>query len=166
MNVMRPRRATSTVVIALATTLFTAKVLALDPKLTIKQLHHTAWGPSQGAPLGGAIDLAQTTDGYLWMICPTGLFRFDGISFEKVELPRDPKLSSLRLFSVFAPRSGGLWIGFTFGGAAFLKDGSDAEQLLAAADRHMYQAKEASKMSRQLEGLRVHASKAQLALVS
>jgi hypothetical protein len=27
---------------------------ALNPGLTIKELHHTAWGPGQGAPLGGA----------------------------------------------------------------------------------------------------------------
>jgi signal transduction histidine kinase/ligand-binding sensor domain-containing protein len=94
---------------------------ALSPNLTIKELHHTAWGPSQGAPLGGAVDLAQTNDGYLWIAGPSGLFRFDGLSFERIELPHDPKLSSLSLYSVFAPRGGGLWVGFTFGGVALLK---------------------------------------------
>jgi signal transduction histidine kinase/ligand-binding sensor domain-containing protein len=96
---------------------------ALSPDLTIKELHHTAWGPSQGAPLGGAVALAQTNDGYLWIAGPSGLFRFDGIAFERVELPHDPKLSSLSLFSAFAARDGGLWVGFTFGGAALLKEG-------------------------------------------
>jgi ligand-binding sensor domain-containing protein len=51
------------------------------------------------------------------------LFRFDGIAFERVELPHDPKLSSLSLISAFAPRGGGLWVGFTFGGVALLKGG-------------------------------------------
>jgi len=96
---------------------------ALSPDLTIKDLHHTAWGPSQGAPLGGAFALAQTKDGYLWMAGPSGLFRFDGIAFERVELPHDPKLSSLSLISAFAARGGGLWVGFTFGGVALLKEG-------------------------------------------
>src|SRR5262245_28738296 len=96
--------------------------LALNPDLTIKQLLHTAWGPSQGAPLGGAIDLAQTSDGYLWLVSPSGLFRFDGISFERVELPSDPELSSRSVISVFAPQRGGLWVSLTFGGVAFLKD--------------------------------------------
>jgi signal transduction histidine kinase/ligand-binding sensor domain-containing protein len=96
---------------------------ALSPDLTIKELHHTAWGPSQGAPLGGVVALAQTNDGYLWMAGPSGLFRFDGITFERVELPHDPKLSSLSLHSAFAPRGGGLWVGFTFGGVAFLEGG-------------------------------------------
>jgi signal transduction histidine kinase/ligand-binding sensor domain-containing protein len=96
---------------------------ALAPDLSIKELHHTAWGPGQGAPLGGAVALAQTNDGYLWIAGPSGLFRFDGIAFERVELPHDPKISSLNLCSAFAPRGGGLWVGFTFGGVAFLKEG-------------------------------------------
>ena len=109
--------------LALAALLWCDCAAGLSPDLTIKDLHHTAWGPSQGAPLGGAVALTQTSDGYLWIAGPSGLFRFDGITFERVELPRDPKLSSLSLFSVFASRAGGLWVGFTFGGVALLKEG-------------------------------------------
>jgi signal transduction histidine kinase/ligand-binding sensor domain-containing protein len=109
--------------LAIAVLLWCGCAVALSPALSIKQLHHTAWGPGQGAPLGGAVALAQTNDGYLWIAGPSGLFRFDGIAFERIELPHDPKLSSLGLFSAFAPRGGGLWVGFTFGGVAFLKDG-------------------------------------------
>jgi signal transduction histidine kinase/ligand-binding sensor domain-containing protein len=109
--------------LAIATLLWSGCAAALNPDLTIKELHHTAWGPGQDAPLGGAVALAQTNDGYLWMAGPSGLFRFDGITFERIELPHDPKLSSLSLNSAFAPRGGGLWVGFTFGGVALLKDG-------------------------------------------
>jgi signal transduction histidine kinase/ligand-binding sensor domain-containing protein len=109
--------------LAIATLLWCGCAAALSPDLTIKELQHTAWGPSQGAPLGGVLALAQTNDGYLWIAGPSGLFRFDGIAFERVELPHDPKLSSLSLFSAFAPRGGGLWVGFTFGGVARLKAG-------------------------------------------
>jgi signal transduction histidine kinase/ligand-binding sensor domain-containing protein len=109
--------------VAIAALLWCGCAGALTPDLTVKELRHTAWGPSQGAPLGGAVALAQTNDGYLWMAGPGGLFRFDGIAFERVDLPHDPKLSSLSLFSVFAPRDGGLWVGFTFGGVALLKGG-------------------------------------------
>jgi signal transduction histidine kinase/ligand-binding sensor domain-containing protein len=118
--------------LAIAALLWCGCAAALNPDLAIKELHHTAWGPSQGAPLGGTVALAQTTDGYLWIAGPSGLFRFDGITFERVELPRDPKLSSLSLFSVFAPRGGGLWVGFTFGGVALLKGGH--WQVFSAAD--------------------------------
>jgi signal transduction histidine kinase/ligand-binding sensor domain-containing protein len=109
--------------LAIFSLLWCGSAAALSPDLTIKQLHHTAWGPSQGAPLGGVLGLTQTNDGYLWIAGPSGLFRFDGITFERVDLPRDPKLSSLSLFSAFAPRGGGLWVGFTFGGVALLKGG-------------------------------------------
>jgi signal transduction histidine kinase/ligand-binding sensor domain-containing protein len=107
----------------LAALLWCGCAAALSPHLTIKELHHTAWGPGQGAPLGGAVALAQTTDGYMWIAGPAGLFRFDGTTFERIELPHDPKLSAVSLMSAFAPRSGGLWVGFTFGGVARLKDG-------------------------------------------
>lgn len=45
---------------------------ALNPELTIKELHDTAWGASQGAPLRGAATLAQTNDGNLWIASPSG----------------------------------------------------------------------------------------------
>jgi signal transduction histidine kinase/ligand-binding sensor domain-containing protein len=105
---------------------------ALSPDLTVKSARHTAWGPNQGAPRGGAVALAQTQDGYIWIAGPSGLFRFDGITFERIELPHDPKLPSLRLMTLFAPRAGGLWLGFTFGGIAHLKDGR--WQVFAASD--------------------------------
>jgi signal transduction histidine kinase/ligand-binding sensor domain-containing protein len=119
------RRARSSVIVlaAIATLHLSGGALALSPDLTIKELHHTAWGPNQGAPLGGAVAVAQTSDGYLWIAGLSALFRFDGIAFERIELPHDPKLSSLRLWSAFAPRGGGLWVGFLFGGVAFLKAG-------------------------------------------
>ena len=59
---------------AIAALLWCGGAAALNPDLTIKELHHTAWGPSQGAPLGGAVALAQANDGYLWMAGPSGLF--------------------------------------------------------------------------------------------
>jgi signal transduction histidine kinase/ligand-binding sensor domain-containing protein len=118
--------------LAIAALLWCGCAVALSPALTIKELNHTAWGPRQGAPLGGAEALAQTNDGYLWIAGPSGLFRFDGIAFERVELPHDPKLSSLRLNSAFAPRGGGLWVGFQFGGVALLKEGH--WQVFSAAD--------------------------------
>jgi signal transduction histidine kinase/ligand-binding sensor domain-containing protein len=91
---------------------------------TIRDLEVTHWGPKEGTPL--TVALAQTSDGYLWLGSASGVFRFDGLRYEHIDLPRDERLSSQQVYSLFAPASGGVWIGFTFGGAVFLKDGHTA----------------------------------------
>ena len=86
------------------------------------QLGHDSWGFKEGAP--DAIDsLAQTDDGYLWVASPSGLFRFDGRRFERYRPPLGAELISTNTSGVFAPSTGGLWIGYRFGGFSFLKDG-------------------------------------------
>jgi signal transduction histidine kinase/ligand-binding sensor domain-containing protein len=108
----------------LATTLllWCTATWALGPNASIRDLQHTAWGPKQGAP-DAIFALAQTTDGYLWMGNGAGLFRFDGLNFEQISLPPNDRVQAANVFSLFAPASGGLWIGFAFGGIAFFKDG-------------------------------------------
>lgn len=69
---------------------------------TIRQYVHTAWGDKEGAP-SGILALAQTTDGYLWIGGVDGLYRFDGVSFERYE----PGL----VYALLALPNGDLWIG-------------------------------------------------------
>src|SRR6266850_7969229 len=56
-----------------------------DRALTIAQYIHTAWKAQDGAP-ADAWSLAQTADGWLWLGTSTGLYRFDGIRFERVPI--------------------------------------------------------------------------------
>jgi signal transduction histidine kinase/ligand-binding sensor domain-containing protein len=123
-NIALPRYRVSLLATLLAAVINTYPLIAfgLDASKTIKQLHHTAWGPEQGAPSGGIKAMAQTADGYLWIVSPSGLFRFDGITFERMALPSDKRLASTAMHALYASNRGALWVGFTFGGVARLED--------------------------------------------
>jgi signal transduction histidine kinase/ligand-binding sensor domain-containing protein len=95
---------------------------ALSPDLRIKQFYHTAWTAKEGAPTD-IEDLAQTRDGYLWMASSAGLLRFDGVRFEHIDAIRGQQLPSRSVYTVWAPPSGGLWVGYAFGGASFINNG-------------------------------------------
>ena len=97
-------------------------VCGLDRDRTIAQFHHTAWTIKDGAPTP-ITALAQTKDGYLWIGSWRGLFRFDGVRFERYEPPAGFTLPSPYVFSLMPTPDGGLWISFNPSGVAFLKDG-------------------------------------------
>jgi signal transduction histidine kinase/ligand-binding sensor domain-containing protein len=99
--------------------------LALSPDLHLGQFHHATWTTQDGAPTG-IESVAQTSDGYVWFAASAGLFRFDGMRFERIDSVAGQRLPSNNVLKVFAPRSGGLWIGYRLGGASFINHGKVA----------------------------------------
>ena len=95
---------------------------ALDADRPLRQLHHTAWINKDGAP-GEVFTMAQTSDGYLWLGTPTGLFRFDGLRFEPLQSLVTERLASNDIYSLLATPDGGLWIGLAAHGLGFYRDG-------------------------------------------
>lgn len=95
---------------------------ALDNDRNIAQFAHTAWGPKDGAP-SIVTALAQTSDGYLWLGSPDGLYRFDGVIFELYEPSSGGSFPARYVRSLLALPNGDLWIGFAFGGISFLRNG-------------------------------------------
>ena len=85
------------------------------------QLEHERWTFRDGAPQSHA--LAQTSDGYLWLGGPSGLYRFDGRRFELFHSQSGEEFLSANISALYAPPSGGLWIGYTFGGTSLLDKG-------------------------------------------
>jgi PAS domain S-box-containing protein len=81
-----------------------------------------SWIFRDGAP-EGITALAQTNDGFLWLGGPTGLFRFDGRHFERFHPSSGEELLSTTVTSISAPSTGGLWVGYTFGGFSFVNNG-------------------------------------------
>src|SRR5262245_44262289 len=95
---------------------------ALDPDRSLTQLHHTAWKQKDGAPTQVSA-LAQTTDGYLWIGSSLGLFRFDGVEFERYAPPASEKLPSYNIYALVATPDGGLWVSFRPSGLGLIKAG-------------------------------------------
>ena len=53
----------------------------LDPRRSIRQYAHDAWGAKDGLPEGSVLAIRQTRDGYIWLGTQFGLVRFDGVRF-------------------------------------------------------------------------------------
>jgi signal transduction histidine kinase/ligand-binding sensor domain-containing protein len=85
---------------------------------------HTAWGGLQGAPVD-VLKFAQTPDGWLWMATAIGLYRYDGVGFERTDTVYGQRLHSNDVIGLMAARNGALWVGYRFGGVSvFRKDGA------------------------------------------
>src|SRR5271170_4508510 len=83
-SVVDPRCVVRTLEVCLFLALACSCAAAFDSDRTIEQVAHTAWGPKDGAP-SPITALAQTSDGYLWLGSPDGLYRFDGVAFERYQ---------------------------------------------------------------------------------
>lgn len=84
-------------------------------------LHHASWTARDGAPQM-VITMAQTSDGWLWLGGSAGLFRFDGVRFERYA-PPGAALPANGISILSTRPSGALWIGYRFGGASVLEQG-------------------------------------------
>jgi signal transduction histidine kinase/ligand-binding sensor domain-containing protein len=85
------------------------------------ELHHTSWTVKDGAP-GDVQALAQTTDGYLWLGTSAGLYRFDGVRFERYE-PLDRVFPAAYVFSLYATPDNGLLVGLYYHGVCLIRNG-------------------------------------------
>lgn len=96
--------------------------LALDPTRTIAQLRHSRWTLGDGAP-GNIRAIAQGRDGYLWLGTATGLYRFDGIAFERIVPVDQQSYRSPQITALLAARNGDIWVGYDFGGVSVVRGG-------------------------------------------
>jgi signal transduction histidine kinase/ligand-binding sensor domain-containing protein len=81
----------------------------------LEQFTHTAWGALDGAPVD-ILNITQTSDGWLWLAAGTGLYRFDGKRYERVDSVEGHALLSSSVRTLYAPPEGGLWVGYRVGG--------------------------------------------------
>jgi signal transduction histidine kinase len=96
--------------------------MALDPVRDLTQYKHTRWTISEGAPQG-IYGLVQGADGYLWIGGSDGVYRFDGVTFERIPL-RAPRAESWRVTAMLAAQDGTVWVGYDNGALAAYRGGA------------------------------------------
>lgn len=88
---------------------------ALPADYSVPELYQTRWTVREGVPTGIAA-MAQTPDGFLWIGAPGGLFRFDGVEFERFLGTASVPLLSQDIYAMNVSADGALWIGHHLGG--------------------------------------------------
>lgn len=94
---------------------------AIDPHRSLAQYKHSRWTVTGGAP-PLIFALAQGRNGYLWIGSSTGLYRFDGATFEKIALAA-PNMDAQRVSALLAARDGTIWAGYSNGKIATYREG-------------------------------------------
>ncbi|WP_404334764.1 ATP-binding protein [Sphingomonas sp. MMS12-HWE2-04] len=77
------------------------------PLQALPSYNHDDWTMKDGAP-GGVSGVAQPPDGYLWLGTEIGLFRFDGVTFER--LPELEKRGGAGVAEIEVDGSGDTWL--------------------------------------------------------
>ncbi len=94
----------------------------LSTQIPIAQIYHKSWTPRDGAP-NNIEDIARAGDGFLWLATDDGLYRFDGVSFERYAARDGSRLLSEHLIAIATTRDGSIWVSYATGGIARIKDG-------------------------------------------
>lgn len=101
----------------------TFPALALDPARSIAQYQHSRWIWSAGAP-APIFQIDQGRDGYLWLASGSGLYRFDALRFEKIEMDGSSESRGSAMV-VLAASNGDIWTWFARSGRfAVYRDGA------------------------------------------
>lgn len=97
---------------------------ASAPAPLLTEYTHTAWTELDGAPTS-VTKFAQGPDGWLWIATPTGLYRFDGVHFERTDKVYGRPLDSSNIMGLTTAPDGAVWVGYRVGGVSvFRKDGA------------------------------------------
>lgn len=112
--------------------LFTVQpAYALDPDRALSQYVHDTWSRKEGLPSAVIWEVAQSSDGYLWLATQNGLARFDGVHFDVFNSTNSAEFTTDDVRAILETAAGELWIG-TYGGGVKRRTAGGFETLTAA----------------------------------
>lgn len=95
---------------AAAILLASAPILALNPNHQITQYVHRIWQAQPGLSQTSIYAVSQTRDGYIWLGTQSGVVRFDGIRFSRVETLPQASLGDIWARAIEEDTAGHVWI--------------------------------------------------------
>jgi len=125
---MFPPRFLAAFLVALAVAALPVSSAAAADAATLADYQHTTWTAANGAPPRIA-DMAQTQDGWLWLATADGLFRFDGLRFERFALPPLRGLIRDRINALYAAPDGDLYLSYAAEGISVVHPDGQVEHL-------------------------------------
>ena len=96
---------------------------AAAPAPLLSDYTHNAWGAVQGAPVD-VLKFAQGRDGWLWIATAIGLYRYDGVQFERTDSVYGHRLPSNNVLGLAVTADGAVWTGYRLGGISVFRPGS------------------------------------------
>src|ERR1700691_6245384 len=87
-----------------------APILALNPNHQITQYVHRIWQAQPGLSQTSIYAVSQTRDGYIWLGTQSGVVRFDGIRFSRVETLPQASLGDIWARAIEEDTAGHVWI--------------------------------------------------------
>jgi diguanylate cyclase (GGDEF)-like protein len=82
---------------------------ALDPNKAITQYTLRVWRTEDGLPQDAVTAITQARDGALWVGSPSGLMRFDGAEFSRLEIGRDGSPADRYVAALLTATDGTVW---------------------------------------------------------
>jgi signal transduction histidine kinase/ligand-binding sensor domain-containing protein len=118
-NAIRAKRSIAMVALFFIAVVGAGKAYSQRSAEQVAGFIHTVWSQNDGVP-DYIYGMAQTPDGWIWLASRKNLYRFDGVTAEPYQVASG---DATTILTIFATKSGDLWLGYQSGRSLVLPAG-------------------------------------------